>query len=273
MNFRFIIYISFIWLLMCFASSCKTVKRAVSFGERQDLSLSELVDSVKDRSVVFDELYLKRVFVDIKTDERSLAGRANILIKMDSVIIISVIPIMGIELYRIKLDKEGVHILDRLNKKYLFGTYDRAGSIFLLDLGYNEIESVLVNNIFLAGGIDFYELGNRGRLSNGDSLFHYSFTGKSVSRGTSFFQRIEIQPLTYRPVMTIVNFPDLNIDFKVEYSDFSKYGDYIFPRSIKAFGRRSTDIFKLELSYSTVEFNSGNSVTFSIPANYVRENL
>jgi hypothetical protein len=43
MNFRFIIYISFIWLLMCFASSCKTVKRAVSFGERQDLSLSELV--------------------------------------------------------------------------------------------------------------------------------------------------------------------------------------------------------------------------------------
>ena len=188
MNFRFIIYISFIWLLMCFASSCKTVKRAVSFGERQDLSLSELVDSVKDRSVVFNELYLKRVFVDIKTDERSLAGRANILIKKDSVIIISVIPIMGIELYRIKLDKEGVHILDRLNKKYLFGTYDRAGSIFLLDLGYNEIESVLVNNIFLAGGIDFYELGNRGRLSNGDSLFHYSFTGKSVSRGTSFFK-------------------------------------------------------------------------------------
>src|SRR5690606_38560628 len=95
------------------------------------------------------------------------------------------------------------------------GSYDRAGSIFLLDLGYNEIESVLVNNIFLAGGIDFYELGNRGRLSNGDSLFHYSFTGKSVSRGTSFFQRIEIQPLTYRPVMTIVNFPDLNIDFKI----------------------------------------------------------
>ena len=108
---------------MCFASSCKTVKRAVSFGERQDLSLSELVDSVKDRSVVFDELYLKRVFVDIKTDERSLAGRANILIKKDSVIIISVIPIMGIELYRIKLDKEGVYILDRLNKKYGIGCF------------------------------------------------------------------------------------------------------------------------------------------------------
>src|SRR5690606_41994702 len=51
MNFRVIIYISFIWLLMCFASSCITVKRAVPFGKRNDLRLNDVEDLVKDKSV------------------------------------------------------------------------------------------------------------------------------------------------------------------------------------------------------------------------------
>ena len=273
MNYKFFLYVFCFLLFICFANSCKTVKRGTYFGERPDLSLLELVDSVKVHSIDFDEIYLKRVFVDIFSDERSLAGRANILIKKDSVIVVSVVPLMGIELYRIKIDREGVHVLDRLNKKYITGTYENAGSIFLLDLGYEEIESILVNNVFLAGGFNFFEEIKRGRMVHNDSLFYYYFSGKSVSRGTTFYQTIEIQPLTYRPIKNVIDFPDLNMDFKVEYSDFGTYGGYFFPRSIKTLGRRSGDILKLDFSYSTVEFNSGNSVSFSIPANYVRETL
>lgn len=254
-------------------SSCKSFNKVIGEFSKEDLSADELLDSVAKNVFEYDNVYFKRVFVEIELDGKKQSSRANIYIQKDSSIVISFIPLMGIELYRAKLSKDGLIILDRMNRNVIRTDYKAFSERYLIDLEYSQFESLLTNRVFTYP-LNNIKLLNRYSTSNKDSIYSFSSFNKSVSRGTQSFQEINIIPGIYKPLNNVIKSPERNISFQVNYSDFvALNNNSSFPLYISIQGVKGKDYVKVNFNFSSVEVNSEQFISFSIPPSYANKTL
>ncbi|NBO24307.1 MAG: DUF4292 domain-containing protein [Chlamydiae bacterium] len=92
--------------------------------------------------------------VDAKTPKLSTGFSANIRIKRDSAIWVSISPALGIEVMRAVLTKDSVKFVDRINKRYYIGDYRYINKLLETEIDYELIEALLTGNNF-----SFYDYG------------------------------------------------------------------------------------------------------------------
>lgn len=69
-------------------------------------------------------------------------------IKRDSVIVLSIQPIAGVEVARAMIDTSGVVLIDRMNKRYCTSPFAEMKTNFGLDVNYHSIQAVFSNTLF-----------------------------------------------------------------------------------------------------------------------------
>jgi hypothetical protein len=80
-----------------------------------------------------------------KPDEK-LASAVTIRIKKDSVIWVSVVPALGIEVARIRITLDTIQILDRLHKEYLAGNFSLLQKRFNVAADFKMLQAILLGN-------------------------------------------------------------------------------------------------------------------------------
>ena len=86
----------------------------------KDEQLERLFSEMEKNKFHFNTLVCK-ASVDAKTPKLSTGFSANIRIKKDSAIWVSISPALGIEVMRAVLTKDSVKFVDRINKRYYIG--------------------------------------------------------------------------------------------------------------------------------------------------------
>jgi hypothetical protein len=124
-------------------SACKK-QPAVS----QQGSEVPVVNNLDWQPLVFDYLILKSK-VNIKTKDNNVNATANIRMKKDSIIWISVTPGMGIEVFRSIITPDSVKIINRLENKY-----DKYSIAYLrealgIDLNFYHLQNIVVGDLLL----------------------------------------------------------------------------------------------------------------------------
>ncbi|MCQ2188879.1 MAG: DUF4292 domain-containing protein [Paludibacteraceae bacterium] len=172
-------------------SSCKT--KQVENTEEQRVST---------KSEVFRTLSIDKMSFSLTLAGTEMNSSGSIRIARDSVIICSVMPLPGMEFFRIAINKTGVVMINRVDKKFVSVSYEEMRKKGM-ELNYSAFEAIFTNRLFLYGedyfpkASDFGVTEMNGRMklmrTKGNVLQEFEYNSSkelasgSISIGSDYF--------------------------------------------------------------------------------------
>ncbi len=226
--------------------SCNLTKRVVQKNNNEDighLSGEEFLKRVKTIQPNFQTAYIKKMSVDLKTEDKNLSFQATCKIQKDSAIHLSIRPFMGIELFKVELTPENIVVVDKISGNYYKEDTALLKDLFGLDMDYQQIESILSNRIN-------FEKSNYVLVK--DSAEYLFFQDKNVKQ---FVKEgiVKIVGFDKKGKLSEKLIIDTNRDLviSVDYLDFNLSNKTLFPHKIK-------------ISLSRMDMKNKGNLDFSI---------
>jgi hypothetical protein len=145
---------SYIFLLLCFlAVSCKTRKVAqpvempADVKPMKDRSVEELLGNLDSSSFKADWMNAK-ASVTTKEDGKENSFTIHMRARKDSLIWISVTPLLGIEAARVLISNDSIKVLDRINSKYRVTTMEYINRLLQMKVNFEIVQALLTGNFF-----------------------------------------------------------------------------------------------------------------------------
>jgi len=209
------------------------------------------------------QYFHSRSKVKYHDDNNNLSFTANIRIKKDSIIWISLSPMLGIEAARGIITRDSMVLVDRLNKEYAIYDYVSLSEKFNFDLNYELIQSILMGNMPLK------------RRDSGRFYKEKEYLLVKQDEGEVAIDNY-ISPATMRvEKITMVDKPTSN-SLTLGFNDFKKVESIIFPfSSIISLNYQDNNITKnteINIDHSRIDVeNNDLSFPFNIPDKYDRK--
>lgn len=135
--------------LVCL-SGCKSTQKVATVAAGDAKAHTDFFESVREQSFRFETLNA-RMSVDVKMPGKEMSSRAELKMVRDSALVLSVQPIMGIEVIRLEMDRDSIRFIDRMNKRYLAENYAQLKGQTPIAFNYNNLQSLFVNHLFFPG--------------------------------------------------------------------------------------------------------------------------
>ncbi|MDW3197128.1 MAG: DUF4292 domain-containing protein [Cytophagales bacterium] len=221
----------------------------------------KLVNYNRDLTVdyfTFDYMTAKAK-INYKDARQNLAATANIRIKKDSLIWMSVSKVR-VEAARILITKDSLFVLDRLKKRYSKQGFDALSKQFDFEINYNLIESVILGNLIYP-----YK---RERLESSEEYLYYD------QRLANFLFNNYIGVDTRKLEKLLVEDVDTKSTISVNYGDFKEVNAEIFPFTIAAsinYVEKTRQNIAINIGFSKAEIaEEPLRFPFSTPSKYRR---
>jgi hypothetical protein len=288
--------------LLVLISACSR-KKTGSEKPLRNRSANNILNNYEERLFTFDYLTM-RVSADVKTPKESQGFKINIRMKSDSIIWMSISPLMGIEMLRVQITPDSVKYVSKVpgDRHFFLGTLDQLAAVVQTDLDFSMLESILVGNAVqldvdedrFATRIDERDyvlfsrynrklkkvVGNDEKKLSPDDTVEVNITDKKYQR---IIRRSEEEELMVKRYwisgdhfrVTKTQFDDLYYQqsLLVEHSNFQEDEGQLYPEktSVTANSPEGTATFKMEVTrikrYDTLDF------PFEIPEDYERKYL
>ena len=265
-RFKFITFFIVFALLL----SCKTKEKA----KKRDLEGKKTEYLLQQLSInEFDFDYFSgKAAVKIFNDGKKTPFKANIRIRKDSAIWISVTPAFGIEVARVLVTQDTVKVLNRLERNYFIGDYEYINKRFNVELDFELMQSILIGN-----AIDFepdekiklridkekYYLGNlkKRKAKKADDK------PQKIERQKEEVVSLWIDQTNFK--ITNFLFSDLTANRFItgEYNNFQTVGEQLLPHDLR-FEFQSEKPAEVELEYSRVSLENSLKFSFNISSKY-----
>ena len=280
MNKYSIRIVAFIFVLMVF-NACKTSQKVVApvtadVKPMVNKSVQELQVKLDSASFSLDYLTAKAAVVLIQ-DNNELSFNISYRSKKDSVIWISVSPLLGIEVARLMITEDSVKILDKINNKYEVTSFESINKMLQMKVNFEIVQALLYGNFFAykknenrfnsvyledSLGSQFYILSslNKKKLKR-------SLEEKDLNKPV--IQDVYVNDTTYRINRVQVEDQRINKLLNTEYSDFRLTDGGSFPFKSKT---NITADKKIEIrnEYGKVAKAESLDFPFNIPNNFER---
>ena len=198
-----------------------------------------------------------------EADGSKVSSNLSLRIRKDSIIWASVVPGLGIEIARLRITPDSVHLVNRLNKTYFAGDYAVLREKFKVDVTFAMVQALLLGN-YLPG-----EPGAE-KVMSAPPLQH-------ISRQQATMLIDQFLDLTdFKLKKLSIRDQQTNNALQVDYSAFEALADNTFPRSARIVVQQNngteTKGAIAALEYNKVSINEpGLSFPFSIPQGYTRK--
>ncbi len=100
---------------------------------------------------LFQTAEATKVRVGITYAGQKISINGSISVITDSIISLSVQPLLGIEMLRIDLTPEQILVVDKMNRRYVEMNYTELGAMTGLPLTYRDLQAVFLNRMFVIG--------------------------------------------------------------------------------------------------------------------------
>jgi len=177
--------------------------------------------------------------IKINKEGQETKINAQIRIKKDSVIWISVKAPLGIEVFRTMITPDSIYYMSRMNKTYFVKNISHIKEVVKADVSFIKLQEILFaspNITVLNSDKENYEILK--------DIFRVS--------------KIYLQEKEDKEVSIIYS----------DYKAFSELGGLYFPDKFFV-DIKSKEIFTAEINYTKIKFNKTSSISFIIPKSYV----
>lgn len=241
----------FLALAVClFISSCKSKKTDTTTEDAR----------VSTKSEVFRTLSIDKMSFSLTLAGTELNSSGSIRIARDSVIICSIMPLPGMEFFRIAINKTGVVMINRVDKKFVSVTFEEMRKNGM-GLNYAAFEAMLTNRLFLYGedyfpnASDFGATEMNGRVklmrTKGNVLQEFEYNSNkelasgSLSIGSDYFT-------------------------EWRYSDYFNVKSVRFPRTTFLSIKKGATRRDITMTVENIELDKDRNFEVKIPTSYQR---
>tara|TARA_B100000700_G_scaffold317678_1_gene409492 strand:- start:1325 stop:2047 length:723 start_codon:yes stop_codon:yes gene_type:complete len=180
--------------------------------------------------------------IKITKEGQETTINAQIRIKKDSVIWISVKAPLGIEIFRTMITPDTIYYINRINKGYFKKHISHTQELLKTNVSFNQIQEIL-------------------------------FSSPNIKALNSEKEKYEINKEIFRVVnMELKQRDGKKISVNYDgYKAFSRLGGLYFAKKVYI-DIKSEEVFNAEISYTKIDFNKKSSLSFKIPKSYARIN-
>jgi len=222
-------------------SSCDLLKKLNTENNllnNSSLSEKELIKKINSKNISPEWTSLNSK-IKINKEGQEIKINAQIRIKKDSVIWISVKAPLGIEVFRTMITPDSIYYMSRINKTYFVKNISHIKEVVKADVSFIKLQEILFaspNITVLNSDKENYEILK--------DIFRVS--------------KIYLQEKEDKEVSIIYS----------DYKAFSELGGLYFPNKI-FIDIKSAEVFTAEINYTKIKFNKTSSISFIIPKSYV----
>lgn len=131
-------------------SGCKSSRKIATVEAGEAKAYTEFFDSMRGKAFRFETLSA-RMNAEVLIPGKEMSSRVDIKMVKDSAFMLSVQPILGIEIFRLVMDRDSIKIVDRMNRRYLAENYANLKRQTPVVFNYNNLQSLFVNHLFYPG--------------------------------------------------------------------------------------------------------------------------
>ncbi|HET6245393.1 MAG: DUF4292 domain-containing protein [Bacteroidetes bacterium] len=207
--------------------------------------------------------------VVIEEGGKKTSFNAHYRAKNDSVMWVSISPALGIEVARVKITKDSVKFMNRINSTYFEGDFNYISNTFGVDVDFDMLQSILTGNAFSS-----YKEEEFKSFIDKD---HYLLSTmrkrklrKSLQKNDSLdlmVQSIWLEPRSFKISKFGIYDFKTNNNLEVFYSNFTPVESQLFPFNI-FFQLTGEKPAKISIQYSKVANDIPQSLPFTIPEKY-----
>jgi hypothetical protein len=135
-------------MLMVLVTACK-VKKELPAMNPEVMATQELWKAIEAQNIEYEWFYAK-ADVQVKTEDFNMGGNADIRIRKDSIIFMSIRK-FGLELARVKVTPDSIFALNRLQAQYVALPIDSLQAFYDVPFDFSELQEVVVGNHFTRG--------------------------------------------------------------------------------------------------------------------------
>lgn len=133
-------------LLMWLVAGCKT--KQVS-QKPTDQPAAYTVNQVLTEQPTFATLHISKMSVVATYGTQQLSFRATVKLLTDSLLVLSVQPVAGIEMFRVEFTPSQFVVVDKWNRRYTENSYDFLRYKLGVDLRFDVLQNIVSNRLFL----------------------------------------------------------------------------------------------------------------------------
>jgi hypothetical protein len=210
---------------------------------------------------------------DVETffDEKEEKFDIKVAIRRDSVILVTIQAMLGLQVAKVQITKDSVKFVDYIHKNYFVGEINYINELLNADLDFDLVQAVLVGN-----SAEFHDDEARLKPFADRQNCRYILSTerkrrlKKIQAGTNEL-RNAVQTLTLKPDYRIVSNefidPATNRKFIANYSGFKEKDSVYAPYNvdIEIVAQKNA---RVKIEYVRIERNSPQKVTLIIPARY-----
>jgi len=264
-NNLFIVRLS-VFILLFFVLGCGSKKNKIQFPEQS--FNSEIKKTPTDSNIKIKDLnYID--FINLSFSGNSNLEYNNVdygfdlifRFKKNEKILIS--GSLFLPIFKVLIDQNKISGYQKFDKTFFDVNYDEIYNKLGINLGFNEIENLLLGNPIL----DLNKSENFKIYQNEKNMLIYSMEKENVIYNMTF------DPKSNKLLSQEITQLKLNRYLKIYYNSFQKLNGFDLPSLIGILINDGKNLIKLTISNQSREINNELSFPFKIPSNYKKIKL
>jgi len=252
-----------------FIQSCSPARKVMKAPIKEE-GAEFLFAKLKEKELKF-EWFSAKFSAEYSNKGKENSFNGQIRIRKDSLIWISLTPMLGIEAVRMMISQDSVKMINRLNDTYFIGDYEYVNRFLNTNIDFDLLQAFLLGN-----DLQFYENGkfrasiDRGeyKLSTGERRKLKKFVRNSQENLKVFIQNLWLDPVSFK--ITHADVKEIrrdNIRLESTYGAFEPMENQLFPRKMTYIVLADNTI-RITADFSKLTLNIPMPFPFKIPASY-----
>ncbi len=242
-------------------AGCSTKKAVISTSSNY-FSNNDIYNAYKSYSNKIEHLWIKKIKGKFYYSGKREVFYAGIRAIKDSVIVVVLRNELGMEGYRLFIEKDSITFINRIEKSYSRVEKNKMREHFSYLADFKFLQTV-----FLIDNLKIEKIPKTVDIETKSVCFNIlDLSTKDLkTKKTLCFNKFNAMPES-------LGFIDeeLNNYVKLRYFDYNEIDGFLYPSGINIVTVLNNSEYKLELYYDRIEINQKVPVKIKIPDNYIR---
>lgn len=257
--------------------SCKSRQKEHSTIVKSDTASPNLIQEINNADSLLQAVKVSninpawfgaRINVRAELESQVNSFNANLRMRPDSAIWLSISPALGIEVARVLITRDSLKFLNRLTSTYFEGDYAYLNNLLQIEANFDMIQSILLGNAYL-----HYSVENYVSAKDSDGLILSTLRKRRIRRENELdIPQVLTQEIWFSPVYKKITRMELQDyrpvrKFSVHYLSFLTEEDLSVPEKITVQAQAEKQV-KIEMEYSKLSVSKTLNLPFTIPKGY-----
>ncbi len=269
MHIRTGLILVFAACLLAAFTSCSTQRKTIK-TPLKEAGADYLFSKLKESELRFDWLTAK-FSADYKNKDQETSFGGQIRIRKDSLIWLTLSPMMGIEVIRLVISQDSIKFINRLNNTYFIGDYNYLNQFLNTNIDFDILQAFLIGRDLSFYNNDHFKAlvdGNQYKLTTVDRQKLKKYVKSSDEALKAFIQNIWLDPETFK--ITKADVKEVKrekIRLEAIYSSFDSVQEQLFPM-VMEYNIYADNNIAVRAKFSKVVVNQPQQFPFKIPASF-----